>query len=965
MSREEDLIAELGLSVAGSETPVAPTSDGKTEDDLIAELGLSVAGQAAPQQPAQPQGLREITPPAPAPAAPQGPIESPGAMSQGFDFAFNPLRKAYDLMTDPQQREMLLKDVKDAYQQLTDPRASYERRLEEAGISLHGGRTGVPRTLPKPISLPERIQDLFTGHLRATKESMAGGSFEQLKELRETPSAAAKAALGTVLGASNEEIFQSMLKDQPLVDKGVKFGEDSKGNKYMQGADGEKMFFQPGANMVDVAGLVGELSLLRVGGALTRGVLSQIPAAKALLKFYTSGKLAPSAVRGATEMAALEGAQELTGSGNIDLVNIGLGAGGEMLGRAVTALPESLIKTPQFMKLADDGVQGDPAATQEIAKIMNQGSPQQKESFQNAMELMGFKVDQAGKVTAKDVDINDALKYVIDTPKPDLTRLALAFKKNPELIKLAKDEGLLKYLNPADIIDRGDELGREVADSIIKENSRRTKLEGLAKELTERVQRLGVEGNLGKTSKQMGVDIFNDIEKLRADSSAAHKVFYKELGEGTRVDSDDVIKEIKDMIAKRKGGSRGLKKGFRWAKGQKPKSGATPLEKQIIAELRKKKSESKAPISPAVSEDLLSGRKAQAAQFEKDLVPPTFQEINELKKMVGDLMDDSAFLDRTGGHANALYGILKRKVDSSLDELAQKGDIDPKLIGDWEELNKDVINYKNIERGHQKLFGKAFRDALTGEVRLEKDLGASTRSALKDVEKDGQVKFENMLLSLEPEYRGKYLSEGLMHTLSNDFADKGFKAFGQLWRGVKKNDDLQKMMNTHMPEGQLEMFETIGKISDVIYESTAKKAPGASEGSIQRLAQEKENILRKLARDTETSIGASMITKVVQKIPIIGGNGSLALSLGILNAMKNVTKERASADQLLEFIRSEQFTKLMASDLKDMDYMQFAKDNKVQLMLEQMGVAKDFKEIERTMKSWAREDDSDTPEEIK
>ena len=860
-------------------------------------------------------------------------------------------QQAMGMMND-NQKEGFMGDlgswVGQAYDQLVNPYERLQRRKAQA--SLEGKELKIP--------FAERMQSAVSGHLQRTPETEKAQPYWEMDELQELDSEPLwKGVAGLATGASNKELAESFMATDEFKNAGVTMTTDDMDNIILTDKEGKTFKFPSGADRADFLGFLAENLGLALGGRFIKTASQVYNRMKPLVKWLSSGRLKATASREALGQTALEGSQVATGSGEFDAMNPLAVGGTSALTRSLT-LPFNAVRAEDMKSLAFGAIEGNQKAKDRLVQLM--GS-RRKEEVESMMDDMLFRVDpKTGNVDSADIDLAKALKYVTETPDPDLGVLARAFKANPKALKEAEDAGVLDLLDLSDLVSRSDPASTKVADAVMDKTVRLNKLRELSEELKGRLTASGVEsGSFGRNVEKIGEDFFNSIKSQKEETKDGYTAFYDDLGPDAPIDGKAVINDIYALAKKR--GGKVLKKGFKWSDGRGDVE-LTPFELQIVKKMRKREMEQEVVTE---SMDAL-GKVIKKVTKKKEKAPPQFRELDELKRTAYDMKSDPQFYDRHGGYADEIHGILRKHVGKGVEDLEAKGILSAGRKGAWEKLNRDVINRKNEERVFENMFGKAIEESVEeGGMRFTKDLAGVTETAIGKVAQDKPQSLRNKILDLPKKFRERYVTGGLMRYLGRKANEKGFEGFGEVWSGLKNDLEMMDVVKKSMSDNQFKIFRTVGELSEIIHQTGATKA-SASEGLVKAMTESKESLLKNLMSDLTTSAGATFLTRSMQTIPLIGGSGSLALSLGMLNAMRKIGKREANLDDTFRFLRGPELKRLLGSELKDLDYKKFVNSNRVQSWMRMMGHSRGegSQALESIVRSWARTDNN-APSEIK
>ena len=823
--------------------------------------------------------------------------------------------RAMDFMVPEQAQQFMSEWGKQA----TDPYGRLQERKRVANIT--GQKLDIP--------FRERMQNLMSDHLDATERSRKTKSIYDMKYLGDNAKFKMAVLLGT--GASNKDIAHALKNDESLnMDVEVEDGQT-----YIKAPDEDEWYeIDDKAELMDFLGFGAEMATVSTLGRVFPG---------------GSGGLRAAIMAGAGEEAILQTIQKAMGAEwNIEdvLGSAGGSLAGRLLGMGKQAVGQLLDGVGDFKKLAYGAIEGDQKARGKIKDIMTTGSEKQQSDLKNALSDMEMKADaKTGEVLGKEIDPIEGAKA--STSLMDIDLLSRSFPKDKEMIDTMRKEGWASYAIPSILVDRQNRTAKRVADVMESAQFRNSQLGYLMDDVQKRLGKISDEG-LGASTAGMADRITKNLRNMEKETSAKYNEMYAKMGGDFRIDTQDVIEEVQSLVDKR--GAKWADEGYEFT--SKPKDKKTPFESEVIDTLSPaqtvKKTTETSPLSSKITKTIEEFKKA----------PATFRELEHLRQSAGDMIRDASFTNKDRAIANKMYSILKEKQKQVIKKLETDGKVDSGFAEEFDKLSESVHIRKQQEEDVVSLFGKG----------IHKDLVAATKSALRDTGDEGQQKLLNMIGLMSKEDRNIYLPEAMLYSLGDINPETGFNKFGKLWKGIDQSPKIKAALRSAMP-GKYDTLASLGKVSEAILESKANRAAdGFTKGEIEDAINAKHGLVTGLINNLLVAVGGSKVFDVIQKVPGLGGTGSLALSTGILNTGKKLI-QGLREDKLMAFGRafnSPDFVELLGSNLKDTDYKKFIESASGKRIANQLRRAGDTRPLERVLRSWEREysNNPDAPEVI-
>jgi hypothetical protein len=253
-----------------------------------------------------------------------------------------------------------------------------------------------------------------------------------------------------------------------------------------------------------------------------------------------------------------------------------------------------------------------------------------------------------------------------------------------------------------------------------------------------------------------------------------------------------------------------------------------------------------------------------------------------------------------------------------------------------------VKQRKEVEDSMKYLFGK----------QLAKDLEVG-----KTADKMKASKFEQRIEALPSEqHKRDYMAGSLLSMFGNKAGKLNVEKFGDMWAQIEDTPRLLKMMDKYLPPGSVKQIKEIGEISKAVYDTTKVTTTGASEATIDKIVNKKLGMLGSILMKGGIAVGSSGLVGGVQKVPGLGGSGSVALSVGLLNTVRDMVSGRKDflLNDAMELIQSPELKALLKTDLSKANIKAASKSKKLIIMARQAGLAKDSVELERFLLSSIR-----------
>jgi hypothetical protein len=658
--------------------------------------------------------------------------------------------------------------------------------------------------------------------------------------------------------------------------------------------------------------------------------LSSVPKlAKSMPFVSTPTKLLSAVVRGATVDAGIEALQETVG-GDFDPLAPVIGGSLSLAGRLIGKGFEAMSKRG-YAKVLVDARNGDQAA---IAKA-KQLYAQDPEGMKQAADTMRVR----GSATDAPVDLRSDPKNTLNEVvrgRGDLEDLARDMQANPKAIEALEANDLIDDIPTKAMIDPKDYRSRELFDaaglSPEQQDGLKTAGEKIKKIFTDVFK---VDSDMVQQSKNIKQFMEGEVMALERVSDDLYAKHLPNIPKDATATAGSTLHYLQGKYEKVK---RPTKKGYKIKDGVEQPKALTSFEEEVVANLKMgkqvKTKKSKDPFGVGVKETTLDTQKAPASYFELD----------RLRKKAGDIIGDTtdAFSNADRAAAKKLYKSLRVDQDAAAQKMLDDGLITKETFDGLKTASDLVKQRKDVEDGMKFLFGK----------QLAKDLEGA-----KNVDKMKASKFEERIEALPTEqHKRDYMAGSFLSMFGEKAGKLNVEKFGDMWSQIEDTPRILKMMDKYLPKGSVKKIKEMGEISKAVYSTTKDLTQGATKGTIDEIVNKKMGLLSSILMKGGIAVGSSGLVGVVQKVPGLRGSGSVALSVGLLNTVRDIFSGRKDLllDYAMDLIQSPELKALLRTDLSKEKIKAASRSKKLIIMARQAGIATDHIELERFLNSSVR-----------
>jgi len=798
--------------------------------------------------------------------------------------------------------------------QETQPEATFSGQLD---------RQGPEAKLPEGSNLMANIKELFFADKRKIEEYESLPSFSEMPfyeaSLFGVPLGVSeglrreKAHLGSWAAGSSKEvadIFRNQLGKNP---KTGKYPRQKTVGSYelIWNPHDEKWYAdKPGFRVEDLKRLGGTLvteAVVGKGLGLTKKISN---VAKSLDKAMDSSVLGAAGREGAFQ-AGHEAVQELTGgqfSERDTSLAAGIGGVGRGVGKAIKSVVSSDANKKAIVKAHQGGDFND----------LQRLHAENPESLNMSLKEYGLKEydPQKGLVLEGDLDI--AIQDLAKSKNKDKQQLANAMATDLEVVKAAKDEGILDLLTTREITSGKDFRTSELLDSIKTEGTKEGSMAGRMGhnqiELTERMIKKMDDINKSPDVGKMSAKIKSVMQSKKVDYEDKSDALYAELGKRIPKDltfnAEKTLNYLDDRIDNF---SRNTNKdGF---------SMLSKTEKDIYKLLRPEKGEV----------DLSTGVRVQDNA--------KYNTIDQLRKDVGSKIKALKVSDGDNADFKALYRTLTEDQDNAI---ASIGDMGGDAQAIWKEAKDLVKLRKGLEDDLGTLYGKQF----------DEDFVQRLGSAMQQTGKGSSHKFINMVNAVPKEERKNFVSSAILYSLNDKNGILEFDKFGNWWSKIKRNSTAMDFLSNpkNMNPEAFKLIKNLGTVSQAIHRTGKQTVEGVSPQMFKEVIEPKGQLMKKVIDSGMIAIGASGLSALAGLgLEGIGGVGGIAFSMSVLNGLKSTLSgavEKRFKDTV-DVIGSSDFKNFMASAGKTKDLRKLSASKKMQEWAKQAKIANNRTELEK------------------
>lgn len=499
---------------------------------------------------------------------------------------------------------------------------------------------------------------------------------------------------------------------------------------------------------------------------------------------------------------------------------------------------------------------------------------------------------------------------------------SLQIEMDDEIIKQAEESGLMQYLVSADLVggsvpkgnlaDAMSDMSRvkKIMDSADWSGSRFQLYQELDKKVHDLFKSAGGE-DLAVFTKKMKNTMETTGSKLEQEADDAFKKVGEKLGPDVPVDVTDLIAELEK---KKKNAKRIMDPGARLAPGEESDPSVfTSFEAEVLSALRPKRS-----LETVQDPQMLSGD----TSFDvSGIAEANYTVLNNLRQRAGSMLKDHTFSSNEKAAADRMYGLLAEAKKATIKRLVDEGKAPASLLKEVTDANQIVISRKALEQDMVELWGR----------KMGGDLSKTMKSAISGAKSNQPELLAKKIMATPIELRPQLVASSLLHALGDDLRPgKRIAEFGQLANSIKGNKIPTGLIQANLPKGSLKQVQSVSEIGRGIYLATREKLEGSSPAYIEKIIKQKEDILKNVLRLGSESMAASTAIGVANKIPGMGGYGSLPFALGVINLMKRrfTAGDDQAVDNALKLITSPVMKKLISSDLSDKAIEEFSRSVK-------------------------------------
>ena len=793
------------------------------------------------------------------------------------------------------------------------------------------------------------VKEAITGNERSTERTDRLEQYQQMPEFQELSSLIDPAVWATTVGSlftGSKGEFELIKANFPDMETDV----DEKGNWFVKSKNGKWYANKPGFGPTDVpAALASAIPVSKViqAGATATKSIPYIAKAMEVASNFTKGTgvLRSATVEGLDAVGRLAMADTLGAEPTaLDYAldtGLGFATGGlsRKTGKNLSAREGTLKKLDQMAVKANEhglslrkggqGIAGGQQAVDNLRMLMN--DPRTQQDTLIYMDSKGLGFDENGHLVKTLLNVEDeagSAGKLVHRPRgtqeegfsvEEMDRMRQTFQTDPDRVAAAKELGAKDYVDPLNLIAKGDKQGRHVMKASQDRAVAGDKMEDLGTAISEELQSHGADVNLGQLSKDTLSQMKGVSENFKKDVNKRYARLYDTKRGGIDPRTEVDIPSTRALILKEKQEQMPrLQAGEELVEEMDPK--ITAIEEEILADFRPRKTKITEQLSDfgkwaGLDPDISEGS-----------VGRTFATLDKTRKKIGGMMADQTVSNYNKSKLTELYKSVSNDVESVLNDMVAKGQITEKTRKLYDKTHAVVVNQKMFDARKERLFGKdelaplkakldvALKDATSGHG------GALWDSIIKDVPKNLRPKAIMSILhdSLDST-SGGFVNINKLHTM---------------WSDLSQNKPLMAQLAKDIGPERMRGLRNVGIMSEAIYQSTKKKSTKTKSYMVEIANQKASRImgvLTGLGVATGTVIGSSAIAhgsfSQSKSYAATGIGGTLKKWLSGGNELR--------ADYVTNMLQSPEFTKLLQSDMNDKAIHEFTKKARVMTLAKQ------------------------------
>jgi hypothetical protein len=271
-------------------------------------------------------------------------------------------------------------------------------------------------------------------------------------------------------------------------------------------------------------------------------------------------------------------------------------------------------------------------------------------------------------------------------------------------------------------------------------------------------------------------------------------------------------------------------------------------------------------VDPIIKDAIrsLSPRQSQSGAMGVQVVPPTYENMDKLRKKVG-----AALYRKEGEFKDADSGLLK-KLYTTLTE-------DTERMAEAQGLVDQVQAAKALTRQQKQMQERV--QSLVGD-KLQKDIVPVIQSGIKGLANGGAQKYKQLMAAIpEPEVRKELVYNAISDTFKKTIkAEKNQfdnTAYLKWYNKTLGNKAVRDLMEKDLPEGSLNDFDNLAKIAEGIGRATSQKV---STGVVNSILKDQFGFVGKLLKRGATAAAGADIGALMIDLAEKGDNRAAAAS---------------------------------------------------------------------------------------
>jgi hypothetical protein len=253
------------------------------------------------------------------------------------------------------------------------------------------------------------------------------------------------------------------------------------------------------------------------------------------------------------------------------------------------------------------------------------------------------------------------------------------------------------------------------------------------------------------------------------------------------------------------------------------------------------------------------------------IVPPTFENIDQLRKKVGAaaFKKEGEFKDADSASLKRVYAALTKDTEAMAEAQG--------LVDQVKAAKSLVAQRKAMEEKAQNILGK----------KLTKDIVPVIQQGIKGLANGGAQKYKELMRNIpQPEIRQELvynaISDTFRQTIKGEKGQFNNTNYLKWYNDTLGNKAVRELMQKDLPEGALRDFDNLATISEGITKATSQKIPT---GIVQAVLDDQMGFVQKMVKG-----GA-------KKVP---GAAAFAVDAVMDLAEKNTDRARAASDLLAD-----------------------------------------------------------------